>query len=527
MGNSVEQRMNDVASLDAQRDAAAGRADQLRGHFPIWLADQAFGGVDYRQFENGLWRLMMGTGLAMVEVFLTSRVAAPQRKAKDSRGLSYEYTGLEKVTIRTWFGVLSMLAPTYKRRDRRTKLARRLVPLLDEVGLLPWGGGLSPNLALDAVELATRMPYEHGRELMMRFRGYAPSTRSIAGLIDLLGPMAAEALSDVKLEDGEIVITQTDGRGLPRIRPGELAKRCKPHKKGGEHPGPRRRRAPKAPKLPPRRTRGQKAKLKRRVTVGVIYTYRLSEDGEFWERSNKIVVANLGGAEPVFLRLAAILRSLGPGSRRVFFLSDGDPHLEGLQQKHLPEAKSIVDFYHVCEYLWKAGETLCKPGTPELINFVEELKDLLVDDKVDEVISRLETAAKTIPKRGPGTKGRRERMADAIRYLTNRKPRLQYRDLINEGLEIGSGAIESAVRQVVAIRFEGPGMRWGDARPHKPLSLLCLRLSGGWSLLEKRVSAEARAPHPLLRITPKAPNETSGAMRRKELKSKDNNRDAA
>lgn len=56
-------------------------------------------------------------------------------------------------------------------------------------------------------------------------------------------------------------------------------------------------------------------------------------------------------------------------------------------------------------------------------------------------------------------------------------------ELLEAGLEIGSGAVESAVRQVVALRFDGSGMRWGDDRANRMLSLVYVRLSRRWNKL--------------------------------------------
>lgn len=522
----VPQKQVDVATEHQKKvDEAIGRFNRLRFDLGAWLVGQALGEqTNFGQFERELSAHLMELGCAACDLFLAMSWSEPTRKAKDARGLNYDYAGEKPVTVRTSFGVFSTQMSVYHRSQGKTRASKVLVPELSAVGLLSWGGGLSPNVALDTVELATRMPFEHVREVQGRFRGYTPSGRSICGLIDLLGSMGAEALSGVSLEDGEVVMLFADGRGLPIIRPSEYAKRCKPHEKLGREKG--RRRVQQTRSSKPRRTKGQKAKKKKRVTVGLIMTLRRTEDGEGWEVMSKKVVANRGGAEPVFQQLARDLKSLGPGERDVYFLSDGDPHLERLQKLHLPEARSVVDLYHVCEYLWMAGETLHKEGSQELVMFVRELKHMLLDDRPDEVIERLKAAQQTIPKRGPGTKGRRKRMADAIRYLTNRKPRLSYRQLLERGLEIGSGAIESAIRQVVAIRFDGPGMRWGQRAQHL-LSLLCLRLSGGWPRLQLELEQRAQAPHPQRRITPRGVNERSGAARRKALKLQDNKKSAA
>lgn len=511
----VSQKLKDAAS--AHGDIVESRRQELQAcwlRLSAWLEQQSQTGTSFAVFERELWSNLMGIGCSAIGLYLAMHCWPPSAKAKDEGGLSYAYKGEQTLTVRTQCGLVQVKTSLYQRPTGPQRPLRRLVPLLSDVGLLPWAEGLSPNLVLAAADLATRMPLAHVCEVMERFVAYVPSTRAIEGFIDKLGPLAAEAWDDVPLADGEVVMLQADGRGLPRIQPQEMAKRCKPHSKGKG-----RRRAKRTSK--PRRTKGQKAKHKKRVTVGIITTWRRVDDGECWEMVGKKVVANLGGAEPVFRLLAKELAGLGPGEHEVFFLSDGDPHLERLQKDHFPNATSIVDFYHVCEYLWKAGETIYKEGSQELIAFVHELKGLLLADRAKDVVERLKEAAKTIPRTGPGTKGRRKRMAEAIQYLNNRMPRLRYQDLHGRGLDIGTGAIESAVRQVVAIRFDGPGMRWGERAVHL-LALLCLRISGGWNNLMERLVNNAHQRAPIQRITPRGVNERSGAARRNALKSKEN-----
>jgi len=198
---------------------------------------------------------------------------------------------------------------------------------------------------------------------------------------------------------------------------------------------------------------------------------------------------------------------MGPEVKRVVFYSDGDPQYAVLARKYFPTATIVVDFYHVSEYLWKAGETLYKEGSKELIGFVEQLKQMVCDGEVEEVLSVLMSKLETIPKRGPGTKGRRKRMVQSINYLSKRVWQMPYKELREQGLEIGTGMIESAVRQVVALRLEGPGMKWGEGRDQKLLHLLCVRLSGAWDILVEAIHLWVHQPHHRRRITPVGVNE--------------------
>ena len=98
-------------------------------------------------------------------------------------------------------------------------------------------------------------------------------------------------------------------------------------------------------------------------------------------------------------------------------------------------------------------------------------------------------------------------MKGAINYIKKRMHLMPYKGLREEALEIGTGVIESAVRQVVAIRFEGPGMRWGKKRPHHLLNLLCLRLSKQWRHLKNEVTKMSQQYNPRVRMTPPGVNE--------------------
>jgi hypothetical protein len=55
---------------------------------------------------------------------------------------------------------------------------------------------------------------------------------------------------------------------------------------------------------------------------------------------------------------------------------------------------------------------------------------------------------------------------------------LNYRDLRRRDLDIGSGAVEGAVRNLVGIRLDGPGMRWSRGRSERLLHLRCILLYG-------------------------------------------------
>jgi hypothetical protein len=186
----------------------------------------------------------------------------------------------------------------------------------------------------------------------------------------------------------------------------------------------------------------------------------------------------------------------------VIFLSDGAPQYVDLCRQYLPEAEHVIDYYHVLEYVWEAAHAVRNPHKIEHEAWVRQLKRFLCEGKPEMVLTMLKAELLRIPTRGPGNKSRREKIMNAINYIEKRADMMPYDKLLAEGLEIGSGSIESAVRQVVQMRFDGPGMRWGKKRADLLLNLVCMRLSRQCSELEARICKLAKEPQEVQRITP-------------------------
>ena len=467
-----------------------------------WLEKDGAVSGSVSEFETGLDGMLKEVGVAAVEAYVAGRREGPKRKVVDCEGRAHKYDREKVYPLRTIFGVGTYEASCFVRGEQANRRSEReLVPHDALVGLLPVGGGLSPNIVLEAVELATRMPFDHVKDVLGRFYGYAPCKRSILGLVDLVAPVAQDALDEVELEPGEVAVVQVDARGLPRIQSSEYDKRCKKHKKTGRTRGKWRRVGGRKKPVSPHNRKGKKRGKKKQVTVGLIYTLKRSSDGK-WEGPYGKVVARLGDCESVFAALAAELERLEEKPRKVIFISDGAEHLADLRKRHLPDAVHVLDYYHVCEYLWDAATAAHGEGDKETMRYFEQLKERLRTDGPAPVLASLRAHLAKIPKKGPGNKGRRKRLSDAIRYISKRVDQMPYKQQREEGLEIASGAIESAVRQVVAIRFDGPGMRWGGHRSQALLTLICVRLSSGWNKLRTLLEKSAHQPRCKQRMTP-------------------------
>ena len=134
-------------------------------------------------------------------------------------------------------------------------------------------------------------------------------------------------------------------------------------------------------------------------------------------------------------------------------------------------AEVCLDWFHVVERLWEAGQVFHQQGTSELNECVGKQTAALREGRVSAVLDTLRGGLTTIPKTGPGNKGRRTRLEAQLRFLENHQKRLRYAELRADDLVIGSGVIEGAVRNLIRMRLDGPGMRWGRQRSERVLHL--------------------------------------------------------
>ena len=158
----------------------------------------------------------------------------------------------------------------------------------------------------------------------------------------------------------------------------------------------------------------------------------------------------------------------------VIFLSDGASWLRKYRKEYYPNAIQILDWYHVVEHLWSTAHRLFgETKTDACKKWIAPLEDLLWNGGVSEVIEKIKEQA-LLRKRNQTP------LWELHTYLLNNQAFMNYPEYKSKGYYIGSGAIESANKYIVANRMKMAGMRWSVPRANSLLWLRCKYFEDQW-----------------------------------------------
>jgi hypothetical protein len=469
-------------------------------------------GKTFLDFERELVPLVFELARALVALFLCCRheeLDLPTSVIVE--GKEFARSQAQDREIATFFGAVRYWR-TYMRGT-----GGGFYPL-DRLLKLPVDG-FSVNVVSLVTRLATKVSYAQARLVVTCFLGWSPSTRTIEKAVLGLGKNTQAWFEQAPPppDDGETLVIMIDSKATPTATAHELKKRRgkRRRKGGGRSPRHRGRNKRKKWEEKKRRKKGDHSKNGRAATLVVMYTLKEAKLPGGRQRLegpiNRRVYASYAGKRHAFevARRDAIRRGFGPGSgKRVQLVFDGDPMLETYAREFFPEAIVTLDVIHAVEYLWKAGRSFYREGSRMLATWVGVQKDRLYAGKINAIVRDLKAALNATPKTGPGNKGKRSRLATAIRYLAARTKLMNYDELLKLDLEISSGPVEGAVRYVIGQRFDSAGMRWITERSEALLQLRCIEINGQWDDFVRfvetragpRLTLLAKAAEPLPRL---------------------------
>ncbi len=153
-------------------------------------------------------------------------------------------------------------------------------------------------------------------------------------------------------------------------------------------------------------------------------------------------------------------------------VTDGAEWEQGFIDYHRPDAVRILDFPHAGEYVGNIGKAIWGEGKPETQLWLKERLKRLKHKGADELLPELRALTAGHPE-----------IADLVgwlAYLEKREAHMQYAVYQEQGLPIGSGAVESGNKLVVEARLKGSGMHWAREHVNPMLGLRNAVCSDRW-----------------------------------------------
>jgi hypothetical protein len=159
--------------------------------------------------------------------------------------------------------------------------------------------------------------------------------------------------------------------------------------------------------------------------IGMVYAAVLGSSSDF---------------APILWRLAVEQRI--PQMDDTSVTADGAEWIWNLTMDLFPDSLQIVDYYLACQHLSQAASALFPDDPPRAMRWVAHRRDDLFQGAAASIALELECAG----------------LPDQARYFRVHQRRMQYLEFREQGYPIGSGTVESAIKQFKA-RLSGPGMR--------------------------------------------------------------------
>ena len=457
-------------------------------------------GVAAHEVEKGVWQRVLAMGRQATGQFF-------QMQGDGNVGETVEMSDGEALrrlpephrrTYRSIFGPFTLSRHVYGTREGQ------------RIDLVPLDARLQlPESELSYVlqDWAGTLCVEHA------FARTAQTLDTILGLslsvdsLERMSRMMAESVADFRdalkkppaKEEGAILVTTADGKGIPMRRPAD------------QRP------------VGARRKKGEKANKKQMATLGCVYTvdpkHRTAEEivealfregtGKRRESSepvarHKRVWSSLTYEEgdldvdaetEVFTWMAREVDARRRGGQPMICLMDGQRSLWASCAAHLPRSDvvEVLDLLHVAEYVWNAAYLFHAEGSDAASAFVRDRVLRILRGDVGYVIGGLRQMA---TKRGLPAK-KRKKLTQICNYLNRNRHRMRYDEYLGAGYPIASGVIEGACRHVVKDRMERSGMRWTIDGAQAMLDLRSTAINDQWAAFQThRIQAETQRLYP-------------------------------
>jgi len=174
---------------------------------------------------------------------------------------------------------------------------------------------------------------------------------------------------------------------------------------------------------------------------------------------------------------ATAVRQGVPRARDSVVVADGAEWIWHLVRDYFPDSVQILDWYHACEHLAQAGQALYPGDDPAAQRWYRGRQGDLFQGRIHAITLPLELQG----------------LSEQAAYFHKHKRRMRYQEFREYGYPIGSGTVESGIKQCKA-RLVGAGMHWSRLGAERMLTLRTAVLSHRFDHLWH---AAAQAPPPI------------------------------
>lgn len=147
--------------------------------------------------------------------------------------------------------------------------------------------------------------------------------------------------------------------------------------------------------------------------------------------------------------------------KKTILISDGATWIRNLKEELFPDAQQILDLYHLCENAGKFA-LLLEKDEKKAHECAERWCDMLRQGKWRDLLVEIEPHKNfKVP----------EGCVNLYRYVENNRNNIDYPTYREQGLFVGSGAVESANKRLMQSRMKLSGMIWKKDSAQSMLSL--------------------------------------------------------
>lgn len=219
------------------------------------------------------------------------------------------------------------------------------------------------------------------------------------------------------------------------------------------------------------------------IKVAAVYETEAHQDSQGQRTLHAVKIEYVVATNAEDLARAAYLLAVKRGvehAEQILVVGDGANWIWNRVATMFPPQRTteIVDFYHASEYLWDAAKAIWGAESAQTIAWGKQYCHTLKHEGPQPVLRALR--ALPMPNGEPPLA-----VSTALTYFENQQARMDYPTYRAQGKQIGSGTIESGVKQVVGVRLNQSGMRWNahraEAVAHARAAILSNRWDAFWN----------------------------------------------